>query len=89
VQWSCLTGDAQTAIVWFRLAEITGDKAFGAAALRMVDYLCSTQNLTSGDPGIRGGIAGSRPIWQEYGKYEFLNWAAKFFADALMLRLRA
>ena len=88
-KWSCLTGDAQTAIVWFRLAEITGDKAFASAALRMIHYLCGTQNLTSGDPGIRGGIAGSRPIWQEYGKFEFLNWAAKFFADALMLRLKA
>jgi hypothetical protein len=89
VSWSCLTGDAQTAIVWFRLAEITGDGRFSVAALRMVRYLCGTQNLTSGDPGIRGGIAGSRPIWQEYGKYEYLNWAAKFFADALLLRLRS
>ena len=88
VRWSCLTGDAQTAIVWFRLSEITGETKYAAAAARMTDYLCGTQNLTSGDPGIRGGIAGSQPIWQEYGRYEYLNWAAKFFADALLLRLK-
>jgi uncharacterized protein YyaL (SSP411 family) len=88
-RWSCLTGDAQTAIVWFRLAEITGEQRYAAAATRMTRYLGSTQNSTSSDPGIRGGIAGSKPIWQEYGTYEYLNWAAKFYADALMLQLRA
>lgn len=87
-KWSCLTGDAQTAIVWFRLAEITGEKKYADAANRMIRYLSSTQNLKSNDPGIRGGIAGSQPIWQEYGTYEYLNWAAKFFADALLLSLR-
>jgi len=86
--WSCLTGDAQTAIVWIRLSGITGEERFAAAAGRMIRYLCGTQNLVSDDPGIRGGIAGSRPIWGEYGSYEYLNWAAKFFADALMLQLK-
>jgi len=88
-KWSCLTGDAQTAIVWFRLAEITGEKKYAEAAGRMIHYLSSTQNLTSNDPGIRGGIAGSQPIWQEYGTYEYLNWDAKFFTDAMLLQLRA
>src|SRR5690606_10877049 len=64
--WSCLTGDAQTAIVWIRLSGITGEERFAAAAGRMIRYLCGTQNLVSDDPGIRGGIAGSRPIWGEY-----------------------
>jgi hypothetical protein len=85
--WSCLTGDAQTAIVWFRLAEITGEGAYADAARRMNRYLAGTQDLSSGDPGIRGGIKGAQPIWAEYGTYEYPNWAAKFFADALMLEL--
>lgn len=89
VTWSCLTGDAQTAIVWFRLAEVTGERRYADAAGRMTRYLGSTQNTTSSNPGVRGGIAGSQPIWQEYGAYEYLNWAAKFYADALMLELRA
>ena len=38
-----------------------------------------------GPPEIRGGIKGSFPIDGQYGQYEYLNWAAKFFADALMI----
>ncbi|MCC6610737.1 MAG: hypothetical protein IT515_13820 [Burkholderiales bacterium] len=87
--WSCLTGDAQTAIVWFRLYETTKDSRYLRAAERMNRYLASTQDLDAADPGIRGGIKGSQPIWAEYGAYEYLNWAAKFFADALMLEIRA
>jgi hypothetical protein len=85
--WSCLTGDAQTAIVWSRLHEKTGDARYLDAARRINRYLSSTQDLTAADPGIRGGIKGSHPISGEYGTYEYLNWAAKFFADALMLEL--
>jgi uncharacterized protein YyaL (SSP411 family) len=86
--WSCLTGDAQTAIVSFRLHEMTGDPRYLEAAERMNRYVSSTQDLTAADPGIRGGIKGSQPISGGYGAYEYLNWAAKFFADALMLELR-
>ena len=77
-----------TAIVWFRLFEITGDKKYFDAATRMNRYLSSTQDLTSRDPGIRGGIKGAQPIWGAYGEYEYLNWAVKFFADALLLELK-
>ena len=86
-QWSCLTGDAQTAIVWLRLFQLTGDRAFFDAAHRMNKFLMRVQNMVSNDPGIRGGIKGSHPIWAEYGSFEYLNWAAKFFADSLMLEL--
>jgi DUF1680 family protein len=86
--WSCLTGDAQIAIVWLRLHETTGDRRYLRAAERMNRYLSSTQDLSARDPGIRGGIKGSQPIWGGYGAFEYLNWAAKFFADALMLEIR-
>jgi hypothetical protein len=88
-RWSCLTGDAQTAIVWLRLFESTGGRRYLDAAKRMSHYLSGTQDLRALDPGIRGGMKGSQPIWGEYGEYEYLNWAAKFFADALMLEIRA
>jgi len=87
--WSCLTGDAQTAIVWLMLYQATGEKQYLDAAKRMNRYLSSTQDLTAADPGIRGGIKGSQPVWAEYGAYEYLNWAAKFFADALMLEIKS
>jgi hypothetical protein len=32
----------------------------------------------------RGGIRGSFPAYGGYGTYQFLNWAAKFFVDALL-----
>jgi hypothetical protein len=35
----------------------------------------------------KGAIAGSAPIWGRYSMFEYPNWAAKFFADALMLKL--
>lgn len=86
--WSCLTGDAQTSMVWLRLFQLTGDSKYLNAARCMNRYLMGTQDLAAIDPGIRGGIKGSHPIWGEYGPYEFLNWAAKFFADALLLELK-
>jgi hypothetical protein len=84
-RWSCLTGDAQTAIVWLRLGEITGEGRYVEGGQRLNRYLMSTQDLGATDPGVRGGIKGSDPIYGEYGSHEYLNWAAKFFADALML----
>jgi hypothetical protein len=83
--WSCLTGDAQTALVWFRLFQLTGEQKYLEGGKKMNRFLMRTQNLTSSDAGVRGGIKGSHPIWAEYAPYEYLNWAAKFFADSLLL----
>lgn len=88
-RWSCLSGDAQTAIVWLRLHRLTGSIRYLGAATRILDYVRATQDLGSADPGVRGGIKGSDPIWAEYGPDEYLNWAAKFFADALILERAA
>jgi hypothetical protein len=87
--WSCLTGDAQTAYVWTRLFELTGKRHYIEAARRTNRFLAGTQDLEAADPGIRGGIQGSFPIWGEYGPFEYLNWAAKFYADSLLCELRA
>jgi hypothetical protein len=27
--------------------------------------------------------------WGQYGQYQILNWATKFFADSLLMRMRA
>ena len=87
VRWTCLTGDAQTALVWLRLSELAGDSRYSRAARRVNRYLCGTQSLGSSHPGVRGGVKGSDPIWAWYGRYQFLNWAAKFLADSLMVEL--
>lgn len=88
VTWSCLTGSAQIANVWMRLAELTGDRRWLEPAGAAIHFLKSTQNRTSGNPGLYGGIRGSFPIGGPYGRYEVLSWATKFFADALMRHLR-
>lgn len=88
-RWSCLTGDAQTSRVWSRLHGLTGDGGYLDAAKLANRYVAGTQDLGASDPGVRGGIQGSFPIWAEYGTYEYLNWAAKFYADSLLSELGA
>lgn len=83
--WSCLTGMAQMAIVWQRLDQIQGREQYRTAALRVLQFLKRTQDLTTTNPGVRGGMKGSNPIHGEYGTYRLLNWAAKFYIDALLL----
>jgi len=88
VKWSCLTGSAQTAVIWLRLFELTGDGTYFDAARRANLHLCTTQDLRAKWPGVRGGIKGSDPVWARYASFVYVNWAAKFFADALMLDKR-
>lgn len=85
VKWSCLTGNAQTSIVFLKLYKLTKNTKYLYAAKKMNNYLKSVQDISSNNPGIRGGIKGSYPLFGEYGKYQYLNWAAKFFIDALLL----
>jgi hypothetical protein len=33
-------------------------------------------------------VPGSQPIWGEYLRYRYPNWAAKFHLDALLLLVR-
>ncbi|MGH7606409.1 MAG: hypothetical protein ACREME_03635 [Gemmatimonadales bacterium] len=84
VRWSCLTGEAQMANNWMRLAEITGDAKWLEPVPAVLLFLKRTQNRRSREPGLRGGIKGAWPVGGGYGAYEVLSWATKFFADALM-----
>ena len=83
--YSCLTGVAQMSLNWTRLAQATGDDALRENARAALAYLKTTQRLDHDDPAVRGGIAGSAPIWGDYSRFEYPNWAAKFFADALIM----
>lgn len=85
VKWSCITGIAQTSIVWRRLAECSGDNAFRKASEKVNGFLKKTHDITSSDAGIRGGVKGSFPVNGGYGRYRVLNWAVKFFIDAIMI----
>lgn len=85
VKWSCLTGDAQIAINWSRLYQLTGEEKYRDAAQLILNFLKSTQQLTSNTTAENGGIKGSHPINGGYHPWQYPNWAAKFYADALML----
>lgn len=82
--WSCLTGQAQMVSSWIRLHEITGDSRWLEPVVPVLDYLKSTQDRFSREPGIAGGIAGSEPVSGGYAPNETLSWATKFFIDALL-----
>ena len=84
VRWACLTGSAQIAHCWLLLYQITGDPAFAEAARRTNAYLRSRVRV-HGEPEVRGGVKGSFPVDGEYGKFEYLSWACKFFIDANIL----
>ncbi len=96
--FSCLTGNAQISIVWSRLYMITGDIKYLNASLKMNEDLKLLQNLTSHNNGIRGGIQGCHPIYGSYWNYpvyglyhnfKYLNWACKYFIDALIVEQKA
>jgi hypothetical protein len=84
--YSCLTGNAQIAIIWFKLFQLTRETKFFTAAQRISESLKMTHDLKARNKGIRGAISGSLPVWGGYLQFAYPNWAAKFFADALMIQ---
>ena len=82
---SCLTGNAQIAIVWMKLFNMNGDGRLLNGALKLVDQLKGKQLLRNGfNSDIRGAIPGSHRLWGAYQSWSYPNWATKFFADAIM-----
>jgi uncharacterized protein YyaL (SSP411 family) len=88
-RWTCVTGNAQMAIIWQRLKAETGDASWTSAAEKANQFNLSVQNLATANAGIRGGMPGSHPLKGGYMKNRYPNWAAKFFMDALMLQMEA
>jgi hypothetical protein len=84
-RYACVTGVAQMALCWLRLAQLSGDKSYRDAAWRAIAYVKRIQRLDDDDVVVRGAIPGSAPIWGAYSRFEYPNWAAKFFADALIM----
>ncbi|WOE74411.1 prenyltransferase/squalene oxidase repeat-containing protein [Alterisphingorhabdus coralli] len=84
----CLTGNAQMALIWLRLYDERGDLRFVNAACRAIDLVKQAQPMDNPNPGLRGGVAGSFPVWGGYIFHAVPNWAAKFFIDALMHKER-
>jgi hypothetical protein len=83
--YCCLTGVAQMSVNWMRCAREAGAVELHGKSRKALSFLKRAQRLNDRDAVARGSIAGSAPIWGAYSRFEFPNWAAKFFADALMM----
>lgn len=82
----CLTGNAQMALIWCKLDELEPDARLVSAAALAIDEVKKAQMLDSPNPGLRGGIPGSYPVWGDYIPMALPNWAAKFFIDSLLAK---
>jgi hypothetical protein len=92
--WCCLTGSSQIALVWLKLARYLGNNEYLEAAKRLLSFVKRTQQIAPPSEadiadelmqGTTGGIKGSHPVWGDYDRFVYPNWAAKFFADAIMV----
>ena len=62
----------------------TGESRYWEKGQQLTAYVRRTIAL-EGPEDQRGGIKGSFPVQGDYGQWEYLNWAAKFFIDAQLL----
>ncbi len=53
----------------------------------LLEGLAAIQDTESPFTESNGGIGGSEPIWKGYFPLSYINWAAKFYLDALLLEL--
>jgi hypothetical protein len=88
VSWCCLTGSAQTSIVWGELYLLTHEEKYREAVRKVNRYLMARHDIGNPDLRLRGGVPGSWPVWGGYGRLRILNWATKFLVDALALEAR-
>lgn len=86
VSWVCLTGSVQIAACWFLLFSITKKHEYLEAARKANCFVRRAVPLT-GNPDVVGGVRGAFPVNGNYGRYEYLNWAAKFCIDSQLIEM--
>jgi hypothetical protein len=89
-RYDCLTGNAQISLTWMRLFEIEKNNGYLECARELNNCLkwIQSKHLASTNMGVRGAIPGSDPIYGNYMRLGFPNWATKFFIDALLTESR-
>ena len=81
----CVTGAAQLGVILIKLEHLTGDRAYGDRARRIVDFLAYVQDLNTVSVDQAGGLPGSYPIWGRYAPLKYPSWATKYFLDLLLM----
>ncbi len=84
VNYLCLTGLAQLAIIWLKIYLMNKEKKYLENSLKLNTLLKSIQTISK-NKNFDGALKGSHPIWGNYMKFIFPNWATKFFCDSIML----
>jgi hypothetical protein len=84
--YTCITGNAQMGIVWLQVYQLTKEERFLKGAEAILEQVKSVQPLNPARPIFHGSLTGSYPIDGQYSTYSLINWAPKFFADALMMK---
>ncbi len=85
VKWVCLTGAVQIAHSLLLIYKETGDEKYLETGSKLNEFVRCTVRLEGENDAMIGGVKGSYPIDGLYGRFEYLNWAAKFFIDSNML----
>jgi len=87
VPWVCLTGSVQIAYCWLKLYEYCGHTPYRDAALAANQYVRRSMVIDPNRSDVSGAVKGSFPVGNDYGRYQYLNWACKFAIDANQLEL--
>ena len=74
-EWTCVTGNAQFAELFYTLAKITGNGDYANLGYILLQAVEAVQMED-------GGFPGSNPVYAPYCPYEAPTWAAKFYLDA-------
>lgn len=83
-QTSCLTGNVQMSDLWLALALRYQQPEYKTASERALEYVSHLQDLETDNLNVRGGISGSFPIYGNYERFKYPEWAAKFFISAIL-----
>ena len=84
---SCLTGNAQLSCFLYRLAQCTDNSSYRDTADTILSATKRTQLVDTSLLPIKGALAGTFPLSHGYVPNAYPNWAAKFFADALLMKM--
>lgn len=80
----CLTGNAQIALLFYRLWQLTGVGKYQQAGNAFLSEMIEFQNLGK-NPDRHGAFPGSAPAWGPYLRFRYPNWGVKFFLDAMTI----
>jgi hypothetical protein len=84
---SCLTGNAQLVCFLYALGHAIDNQGYRVIADGVLSVTKQTQLVDSSLSAVKGAIPGTYPISHGYVCNGYPNWAAKFFADALLMKI--